>query len=100
MDELEGKLRKYMENAREKFENMAVVKPEGARVKDTAERYYSDAQHFLSKGKQVDAFAALEYAEGWLDAGTATGAIKTRSASDGLHEKNPGEKHGENKKTS
>ncbi len=36
---------------------------------DMAERYYSDASHFKKKGDIVTAFAALNYAHGWLDAG-------------------------------
>lgn len=31
--------------------------------------YYKDAQHFFDKGDYVNAFAALNYAHGWLDAG-------------------------------
>ena len=40
---------------------------------DMAERYYSDAKHFESKGEIVTAFAALNYAHGWLDAGARLG---------------------------
>ncbi len=36
---------------------------------DMAQRYHDDALHFRSKGDQVNAFAALNYAHGWLDAG-------------------------------
>ena len=36
---------------------------------DMAERYYSDAQYFRKNGNYVLAFAALNYAHGWLDAG-------------------------------
>ncbi|MBU1111932.1 MAG: DUF357 domain-containing protein [archaeon] len=36
---------------------------------DMASRYYSDAKHFSEKGDYVNAFAALNYAHGWLDAG-------------------------------
>ena len=36
---------------------------------DMASRYYSDAKHFESQGDYVLAFAALNYAHGWLDAG-------------------------------
>lgn len=36
---------------------------------DMAERYFSDARHFEKKGDIVNAFAALNYAHGWLDAG-------------------------------
>ncbi|HLD33415.1 MAG TPA: DUF357 domain-containing protein [Candidatus Nanoarchaeia archaeon] len=40
---------------------------------DMASRYYSDAGHFKSKGDVVTAFAALNYAHGWLDAGARAG---------------------------
>lgn len=36
---------------------------------DMAQRYYDDAHHFRDKGDKVLAFAALNYAHGWLDAG-------------------------------
>jgi len=36
---------------------------------DMAKRYYSDALHFKSKNDFVNAFACLNYAHGWLDAG-------------------------------
>ena len=40
---------------------------------DMAQRYYSDAQHFADNGDIVTAFAALNYAHGWLDAGARLG---------------------------
>ena len=40
---------------------------------DMALRYYSDAKHFADKGDSVTAFAALNYAHGWLDAGACAG---------------------------
>ncbi|MBI4141614.1 DUF357 domain-containing protein [Candidatus Woesearchaeota archaeon] len=40
---------------------------------DMARRYYSDAEHFAKKGDVVTAFAALNYAHGWLDAGARLG---------------------------
>ena len=36
---------------------------------DMVENYLSDAQHFETKEDFVNAFAALNYAHGWLDAG-------------------------------
>jgi len=36
---------------------------------DMAENYISDAKHFEKKEDFVNAFAALNYAHGWLDAG-------------------------------
>jgi hypothetical protein len=42
-------------------------------VFDMAQRYFSDAKHFEQKGDIVTAFAALNYAHGWLDAGARLG---------------------------
>lgn len=40
---------------------------------DMAQRYYADAEHFQENGDIVTAFAALNYAHGWLDAGARMG---------------------------
>jgi len=40
---------------------------------DMAQLYFSDAKHFEKKGEIVTAFAALNYAHGWLDAGARIG---------------------------
>ena len=40
---------------------------------DMAQRYFNDAEHFEKKGDFVNAFAALNYAHGWLDAGARLG---------------------------
>jgi uncharacterized protein len=40
---------------------------------DMASRYYADAQHFAKNKDWVLAFAALNYAHGWLDAGARIG---------------------------
>lgn len=40
---------------------------------DMARRYFEDAEHFREKGDVVNAFAALNYAHGWLDAGARLG---------------------------
>ena len=40
---------------------------------DMAQRYFSDARHFEKNGQIVTAFAALNYAHGWLDAGARLG---------------------------
>jgi uncharacterized protein len=40
---------------------------------DMAQRYFDDAKHFEEKGDVVNAFAALNYAHGWLDAGARLG---------------------------
>jgi len=40
---------------------------------DMIERYLNDAEHFRKNGEIVNAFAALNYAHGWLDAGARIG---------------------------
>lgn len=42
-------------------------------ILDMAERYVSDAHHFEKKKDKVLAFAALNYAHGWLDCGARLG---------------------------
>ena len=38
-------------------------------IVDMVTNYLSDARHFEEKGDWVNAFAALNYAHGWLDSG-------------------------------
>ena len=40
---------------------------------DMAQRYFEDAKHFEKSGDFINAFAALNYAHGWLDAGARIG---------------------------
>ncbi len=47
---------------------------------DMAQRYYDDARHFDKKGDMVLAFAALNYAHGWLDAGARIGLFKVKDS--------------------
>lgn len=47
---------------------------------DMIRRYVSDAEHFQSKGEIVLAFAALNYAHGWLDAGARLGIFDVRDS--------------------
>ena len=73
------KLDKYFRVTKEAF---ALAQESGDRLKmpearadflDMIERYIKDAEHFEKKGEIVDAFAALNYAHGWLDAGARIG---------------------------
>ena len=48
-------------------------KPAAEDFLDMARRYYDDAHYFRKKGDYVTAFAALNYAHGWLDAGARLG---------------------------
>ena len=76
----EEKLEKYFSLTGEALQKVKIVKNEELKGKvdfeeaardflDMAQRYYDDARHFREKGDIVHAFAALNYAHGWLDAG-------------------------------
>tara|TARA_Y100000310_G_C20671635_1_gene810629 strand:- start:1334 stop:1624 length:291 start_codon:yes stop_codon:yes gene_type:complete len=73
------KLKKYFSVTREALEmakksgNRLNMKEERADFVDMIERYVSDAEHFKQKDDLVNAFAALNYAHGWLDAGARIG---------------------------
>jgi uncharacterized protein len=78
MDQItDEKLKKYFSVTKKA---LAKAEKSGNRTKidredflDMIRRYVSDAEHFSSKGDKVNAFAALNYAHGWLDAGARLG---------------------------
>lgn len=47
---------------------------------DMATRYYNDAQHFFEKDDYINAFAAINYAHGWLDAGARIRLFKVNDS--------------------
>jgi len=72
----EAKLDKYFDvtsRALKKVKIITAHKKQAEDALDMARRYFSDAQHFRDKGDIVTAFAALNYAHGWLDAGARLG---------------------------
>ncbi|OYT42086.1 MAG: hypothetical protein B6U86_00985 [Candidatus Altiarchaeales archaeon ex4484_43] len=85
-EELRSRLEKYLKNAKALFENLETQIPESInRIDEIAPEfhqmaisYYRDAIHFYENGEYINALAALEYAEGWLDAGKRLGILKVR----------------------
>jgi hypothetical protein len=76
----DAKLDKYFDVTSRALKKVKLAKPKSidfeAKAKDfldMAQRYFSDAKHFRDKGDIVTAFAALNYAHGWLDAGARLG---------------------------
>jgi len=73
------KLKKYFSITQEALEkaeasnNATSLKEERKDFLDMIKRYISDAKHFQEKDDFVNAFAALNYAHGWLDAGARLG---------------------------
>jgi uncharacterized protein len=82
----EEKLNKYfsitkeaLDMARDKFDPSRLSEAED--FFDMASRYYSDAEHFFkNKEDMVLAFAALNYAHGWLDAGARIGLFQVKDS--------------------
>ncbi len=70
------KLEKYFDvtsRALAKVKIVSVNRKQAEDALDMARRYFEDAKHFRDKGEIVTAFAALNYAHGWLDAGARLG---------------------------
>jgi len=70
------KVEKYFAISEEAYElakSNVADKEKGEDFLDMISRYISDAKHFYEKGNLVNAFAALNYAHGWLDAGARSG---------------------------
>lgn len=70
------KLAKYFDVTSRAIAKVKIIKEHKEKAEDAldmAKRYFSDAKHFEEKGDFVNAFAALNYAHGWLDAGARLG---------------------------
>jgi hypothetical protein len=74
------KLTDYLDKTKRALAKVKILAPERSHSKKIAQdflkmatSYYSDANHFFKKGEYVDAFACVNYAHGWLDAGVRFG---------------------------
>ena len=68
----EEKLKKYFSITEEALNMAKKAKKNNKRAEEVlsmAENYLSDAKHFKKQGNIVNAFAAINYAHGWLDCG-------------------------------
>ena len=82
---IKSKVEKYLKNAEGMFENLEIEVPKEINLEKVSKEfmemalsYYKDAKHFYSKKEYENALAALEYAEGWLDAGKMLGIFKKK----------------------
>jgi len=80
MKELKQRLEKYFKVTGEAIRKVRIAPPENTPLYnsaveflDMAKRYYDDARHFEKKDELLTAFACLNYAHGWLDAGARLG---------------------------
>ncbi|MBI2105335.1 DUF357 domain-containing protein [Candidatus Woesearchaeota archaeon] len=67
-----GKALEKAKKSKEKID-LSFLKNSREDFLDMIERYFEDAKHFSKKGDKVNAFAALNYAHGFLDAGARLG---------------------------
>lgn len=74
------KCRRDLETTRMALEKVRIAVPPRSHYRKAAEdflnmasSYFSDAKHFLENGDPVNAFASVNYAHGWLDAGARLG---------------------------
>lgn len=65
--------KRALDKAKEAPENLNITDSTRKDFIDMIERYIKDAEHFRGKGDLINAFAALNYAHGWLDAGARIG---------------------------
>ena len=76
----EAKIDRYLDITRRALDKLKVVTPERSFSKrladdflNMANSYYNDAKHFRENGDFVTAFAAVNYAHGWIDCGARIG---------------------------
>lgn len=74
------KIDRYLDITSRAIAKLKIAAPEksfGRRMADDflnmAESYFQDAKHFRAEGDLVTAFAAVNYAHGWLDCGARIG---------------------------
>ena len=76
----EEKIDRYLSITKEALDKLKVVTPERSFARDLSDSflemavsYYNDAKTFRENGDFVTAFAAVNYAHGWLDCGARIG---------------------------
>ena len=74
------KCKRDIETTRKALDKVRIAVPPRSHYRKAAEdflnmarSYFSDAKHFHSSGDLVNAFASVNYAHGWLDAGARLG---------------------------
>lgn len=74
------KVLKYLDTTKRALNKLVIAAPERSFNRRLAEdflnmatSYYEDAVHFRESGDLVNAFAAVNYAHGWLDCGARIG---------------------------
>ena len=76
----EQKIDKYLSITKKALSKLHIIAPERSFFRKMADdflgmatSYYNDAEYFRKKGDFVIAFAAINYAYGWIDCGARIG---------------------------
>lgn len=72
------KINKYISITEKALEGIKILDKKGEEVLDMATRYFKDAKYYKDKGDFVTAFASINYAHGWLDAGARLKLFKVK----------------------
>mgnify|MGYP001563018075 CR=1 FL=1 len=75
-----GVARNALDEAKNSPENVEINDSTRNHFIATVEAYLKDAKHFEERGDFVNAFAALNYAHGWLDAGAKLGIFDVNNS--------------------
>ena len=77
------RINKYLDLTAKALEKVSIVDAVGtdnhAKAEDILQMvrsYHSDAKYFLDEGRGDDAFAAVNYAHGWIDCGVRLGYLE------------------------
>jgi hypothetical protein len=77
------KIGKYLDTTKRALDKLKIAAPPRSFNRKLADSflemamaYYADAQHFKESGDFVNAFACVNYAHGWLDAGARIGLFE------------------------
>ncbi len=80
----EERVEEYIEKTERALDKIKITQPERSHFRRLAEdflemieSYHEDACHFYEEGELDDAFACINYAHGWLDAGARLGLFDT-----------------------
>jgi hypothetical protein len=83
------RIEKYLSITKAALDKLKVAAPDrsfGKKMADDflsmAVSYYNDAMHFREEGDLVNAFAAVNYAHGWIDCGARIGLFDVGGDSD------------------
>lgn len=78
-------LKKYFEITSSALKEVRISPPENSHLREIAEdflsmakNYFSDAEYFYKRNDYINAYGALNYAHGWLDAGARLGLFDVK----------------------